>query len=840
MRAQRWIPLLQLWIGWSCLARAQQTFFPPAVPLAVRSPTFNCWLDLRSGGDPMNTWPKFWNDQHILGWTGYIKVDGSTWHWLGDLPVNESNASKWLNTEVTPTRTILTVQAGPIVLNVTFLSPVEPSDWTRQSFPFSYLIVDGEATDGRQHAIQLYSDISAEWVSNSTGTSIGWSTNRTSNTIYHQVQPSSPIHSFSDVAEDTTAYYAIAAGQPGLVSVIGNALGLRAQFAAGGTGLALTSDLNTSVGTVQDGSGEFPVFAHAVNLGLTQTFSDIAWAVGVVRNPLLTSAGVARRAYFWSQYSTIGDAIDAFVADFPSARERAVALDQKILQDARVVSQDYADLVSLATRQTIAGVEITLSETESGQWNMSDSQAFMKDVGNSQRVNPTETIYAALPALIYLNASLSGLLLEPLLRFQSSPSYGNPYAAPDLGTPYPLAPGNAGDEAVYGVENSGNMLILVLAHARTSGDGSLIGKYYDLLNGWAEYLVTNALIPAQQKSADARDTTLVQTQGNNTNLAIKGIIAIQAMSEISQLAGRTADAQKYAATTKSLTQSWIKLTQSSGSLRWTYGSDSSFGLMYNFFPDRLLQLNVLPPSIYTAESSSLSTPSKAQPFGFPLSSDSDSNTRSDWTLFSAAAAPDAPTRNLLISAVRQRASDNSTMGPFSNSYSSLNGVGIGVGSPNGFATPAQGAMFSVLSLNVQNKTVVVPALAVTNSHKNTPAIAGGIVGALAGVVLIGLAIFFWRRRKTTADAITTPQPYRSEMTDVSQHDLNISPYPLTDPSYKGTSTNPRTEADLPESSASGARGTDELRNEMQTLRREIDQLRATQGVLPDDVPPAYQ
>jgi hypothetical protein len=46
-------------------------------------------------------------------------------------------------------------------------------------------------------------------------------------------------------------------------------------------------------------------------------------------------------------------------------------------------------------------------------------------------------------------------------------------------------------------------------------------------------------------SADARDTSLAQTHGNATNLALKGIIAVQAMSEISQTIGQTEDAQKY-------------------------------------------------------------------------------------------------------------------------------------------------------------------------------------------------------------------------------------------------------------------------------------------------------
>ncbi|KAJ6479162.1 hypothetical protein DFH09DRAFT_1215072, partial [Mycena vulgaris] len=767
---------LQLLNGWPSLALAQQTFFPPAVPLAVRSPTFNCWLDTQSGSNPMNTWPRLWNDNHILGWAGYIKVDGSTWQWLGK--PGGSNASTWISTEITPTRTIMTVKAGPMLLNVTFLSPVEPSDWTRQSFPFSYVYVDGTDPDGKLHSIQLYSDITAEWVTNSSRTSIAFGTDKTGNTAYHHVRSSTPTSVFSDIAEDSIAYYAVAAGQPGLISVIGNAQTLRPQFTKLVSGFTLTSDIAASFGNVQDSSGNFPVFAHAVDLGETQTISSVAWAVGVTRDPVLTYSNVQRHAYYWSKYATIGDAIDAFVEDFPSARARAIALDQKILQDAGAVSKEYADLVSLATRQAIAGVEITLSTTESGGWNFSDVQAFMKDVGNSQRVNPTETIAAALPALIYLNASISGLLLEPLLRFQNSSAYTNPYAASDLGASYPLAGGNnAQNEGIYAVENSGNMLVLVLAHASTSGDGSLIAKYYSLLKHWAEYLVTNALVPAQQMPADARDPTLGQNHGNSTNLAIKGIIAIQAMAKMSQIMGETADAQRYDTTAKSLAQSWVNLASTGSSLRWTYGADSSFGLMYNLLFDKLLKLDVLPPAIYTQASSS-NQAIKEQPFGFPLSSDSSSNTRSDWTLFSAAAAPDIATRDLLISAVRQRASSNGTTGPFSTLYSVTNGAGAGVGAniSNGFASPAQGAMFSLLALNVANKTVIIPSPAVANSppsssssvlpssNKHVGRIVGGVIGGLAALILLGtLAIFLWRRRqrRTAGDALATPEPYHS-------------------------------------------------------------------------------
>ena len=44
-----------------------------------------------------------------------------------------------------------------------------------------------------------------------------------------------------------------------------------------------------------------------------------------------------------------------------------------------------------------------------------------------------EVIYAAMPALLYLNPSILFYLLKPLLNFQSSQRYQNAYASPDLG-----------------------------------------------------------------------------------------------------------------------------------------------------------------------------------------------------------------------------------------------------------------------------------------------------------------------------------------------------------------------------------------------------------------------
>ncbi|KAJ7846927.1 hypothetical protein B0H13DRAFT_1646359 [Mycena leptocephala] len=134
---------------------------------------------------------------------------------------------------------------------------------------------------------------------------------------------------------------------------------------------------------------------------------------------------------------------------------------------------------------------------------------------------------------------------------------------------------------------------------------------YNLLKKWGDYLVTNALIPAQEYfwfdfllcrnssrsriSADSLDSSLGQIQGNLTNLAVKGIIAIRAMGEISEILGEAEDAQYYNTTATSLAESWVNLASSSTIFAGIW--PDSVGLMYNLFADRLLQLNVVAPAV---------------------------------------------------------------------------------------------------------------------------------------------------------------------------------------------------------------------------------------------------
>jgi len=124
---------------------------------------------------------------------------------------------------------------------------------------------------------------------------------------------------------------------------------------------------------------------------------------------------------------------------------------------------------------------------------------------------------------------------------------------------------------------TGNMLIMTYAAALTSGNGSLISRYvcqsllivstaselnqlwqYSVLTSWTDYLSNMSLNTVDQYvgfknqlptikicELDREDADLYGGAGNQSNLAIKGIIAIGAMSKMSLAAGHVADADKY-------------------------------------------------------------------------------------------------------------------------------------------------------------------------------------------------------------------------------------------------------------------------------------------------------
>ncbi|TDL21981.1 hypothetical protein BD410DRAFT_723660 [Rickenella mellea] len=655
--------VLLAWIFCFCLLLAPATaqswatipFSTQSLPIALRSPYLNSWLS--QGKAPSATpfasntfWPVFWTTSppaQIVAWYVAIRVDGVMYNVFGGQ--NLPHVANQTAAIITPTQTSFILQAGPVNVNSTFLSPIEPTDLVRQSMPFTYLYVDVTSADGQPHSVQLYSDISAEWLSGDRTMICNWTANINSDYISLQTQLQSPIP-FAEIGEqalDTTAYLSMSKQASTTWQIGGNNRGV-----FNNTGVLLGTQENNFRGI----SDAFPTFGIAVDLGnITQTSAPSVWLLGLLRDPVVQYTNgdgnkEMRSSYFWSQQANPLAAVSFLLNDSSRALDAGNAMDAKVLADARKISSPYADMVTMSARQVMSAIDITVKKDSSGKWNTSDVKAFFKNMGSvgGPGVNSVDVLYSAFPAYLYFNPAIAGYLLSPLLEFQNSKQYALPYAAHDLGLAYPNATGNSNPHN-EGIEQSANMLIMTLAHAQFTGDGALISNYYTLLRDWADYLVNNTLSPGAQTTSDGLTIT------NQTNLAIKGIIGIAAMAKISTFAGDSTSATHYQTVSSNYENQWQALSFPSNTshLLSGYGSQSSSGLMYNLYSDKLLQLNVVPNSVYDAQTTFYSQNS-ASFYGFSRckhrisSLISGNGSPYDWMMLAASTSSNTATRDALV------------------------------------------------------------------------------------------------------------------------------------------------------------------------------------------------
>ncbi|KAH8120127.1 DUF1793-domain-containing protein [Phellopilus nigrolimitatus] len=646
-------------------------FNPAAVPLAVRTPYLSTWLPQGAGTALNGNWSSFWTGT-TLGWAGYVRVDGTVYNFLGAPTVSGADTTKATqkSLEFTATQSTFVMTAGPVDLTVLFLSPVEPNDLVRQSLPFSYLSLAAASNDGKSHSVQVYTDITGEWITGNNSLTANWTTS-VGNIITHQVQlvDQTPYSEISDHIQQGSAFYSIAKSS-GTTYQTGEDTVVRGQFINSGS-LGNTQDTN-----FRAVSDKWPVFALAEDLGeVNQASTPVVFSVGHFRDPAVeyivaNNQTQQRSAYFLTAYSTPADAISFFLSDYNAALSSADAFDFKLASDAKAISSDYADVVALSIRQAFGATEITVSKNPDGSFNSSDVLVFMKEISSDGNVNTVDVIFPSWPIFLYANAKLGRFLLEGLFQYQATGQYPNKYSAHDLGAAYPKAVGhNDGNDEKMPVEESGNMLIMSLSYTQATNDTSMISTYFDLLDQWTQYLITDSLIPENQISTDDFAGSLA----NQTNLAIKGIIGIKAMSVISGLVGDTARESNYSSIASSYVTQWQKYaTASSGDhLTLSYGNDSSWGLSYNLYADKLLQTNIFPQSVYDMQTAWYKT--VANSFGVPLDT-RHTYTKTDWQLFTAGLVTDTTSRDLLISSVRKFAADGLSYAPFADWYETTDGT----------------------------------------------------------------------------------------------------------------------------------------------------------------------
>ncbi|KAA8618543.1 glutaminase GtaA [Pyrenophora tritici-repentis] len=662
---------------------------PPSLPLAVKSPYLSTWFPAGSnggnGGYLPGQWPSFWTGQW-LGWTGLIKVDGTTYLWMG-APKDFNNKANQTSFEYTSTKSIFTMTAGNVELKVTFLSPLTPKDYKRQSLIFSYMDIEVSSLDGSEHDVQLYTDISAEWASGSLTEVAQWDFGSTDGLLYHKVwkQNQQTFTEVSDRAEWGNWYYATKQVD-GLTYMSGADVDVRSMF-----------DKTGSLGNRKDMkfrpiNQDWPVFGYALNMGsVGATPRKQLFTIGLCQEDaihFLGGTGLTILQSLWKSY--FGNdlaALSFFYHDYDESNKLSTDLDTQISGDSKAAAGDnYAILTTLAARQAFGATQLVGTQDK--------YFLFLKEISSNGNTQTIDVIYPASPIFYYTNPDLVKLMLDPHFENQENGHYPNKYAEHDLGTHYPNATGHPdGNDEAMPVEECGNNMAMVLAYVQRSGNTAYIQQHYAILKQWASYLVTDSLLPALQLSTDDFAGHLA----NQTNLALKGIIGLAAMGEMSRLVGDTNSSDYYTSTAKDYMTKWqtlgINKSANPPHATLTYNDASTHGLLYNLYNDALLSTHLVPDSVYTMQSTFY--PTIKQQYGVPLDTRNPFYTKGDWEVFCAAVASSS-TRDMLIGDLAKWVGETSSSEPFSDLYETNSGVqtpGIDFK-----ARPVMGGMFALLVL----------------------------------------------------------------------------------------------------------------------------------------------
>ncbi|KND88319.1 hypothetical protein TOPH_06998 [Tolypocladium ophioglossoides CBS 100239] len=660
---------------------------PPAAPLAVRSPYLNVWLNGRTDGGPSGylagQWPRFWTQQ-VQGWQGYVTVDGKSFNWMGAAP-GAPNVDQ-VSLEYTSTKTTFVMNVdGKVQMSIKFMSPVYYNDLRRQSVTSSYLEVLVKSLDGRSHSVQVYCDVSAEWASGDRNAVVQWETNSKDGIRYHKFyrQNQQPFTEASEVASWGHWYWATGDKVRGLSYQIGADTDVRAQFLSKGS---LTGDIDKNFRAV---GVRWPVFAFSRDLGAVgSSWTSTLFTIGYTQDEAILFQGKDDTPMhvpsLWKQWFNEDELVTFFYNDYDYASHNCNRLDIRIADDSKAAGgQDYLTITSLAVRQVFGALAFTNTQQQ--------PLVFLKEISSNSDIQTVDVIFPAFPIMLYLNPDLIKWTLDPLLE-NGRWHYPKNWAQHDLGT-FPVAPGHPkGDDEAMPLEECGNMVIMMLAHAQRKHNNQYRSDNWDMLQKWAQYLIDDSKIPANQLSTDDFAGHLA----NQTNLAIKGIIALEAMSQIADLTGHKDQKEKYTKIAHEYLDFWsVHGINSQANPKHTvlqYDNPSTYGLLYNIYPDKVLGLNFIPQSVYDMQSDFYQ--SIQNEYGVILDTRG-TLTKLDWEMFAAAVAK-PETRNMFISKIASWIGRTTTWRAYTDLYDTKTG-----GYANGIeftARPVLGGVFSLLAL----------------------------------------------------------------------------------------------------------------------------------------------
>ena len=387
---------------------------------------------------------------------------------------------------------------------------------------------------------------------------------------------------------------------------------------------------------------EEPVFAFSKSFHLSNSSSlsdSVMFTIAHIQDPVVQFAaarGLTFMRPLWaSWFPSVEKLLSFHYMDFHNAFALASNYSAQLAEDAfRSGAEDYVDIVALTARQVMGATSFSGTPE--------NPILFIKEISSNGNFQTIDVIFPAFPFFLYTNPRWLAYMLEPLIEHMLSGQYPNTYAMHDLGAHFPNATGHPdGRDEYMPVEECGNILIMGLAIVNSlkyddngaagsiwsslgsdsfdadpqssafslrnleerdgivglddSWGGSTKGvkqaqkwvkRSYKLWRQWTGYLIEFSLEPEHQLSTDDFAGPL-QLQ---TNLALKGIIGIKAMSGISAVVDNVADTKYFKNISETYVDKWVGFgfSRDGTHAKLSYDWYGSWTTLYNLYADALL------------------------------------------------------------------------------------------------------------------------------------------------------------------------------------------------------------------------------------------------------------
>ncbi|KAF2226791.1 glutaminase A [Elsinoe ampelina] len=793
MRALAPLPALVLALTSFVTTCSASTLKPPVLPLIVRNPYLSTWLQDAREAPWSRWPIFYTGSSIGFGIMVGVPETGTVYPLLGrphdslSRSGSEYNLSfpTYVGSKYDASVTNLTYQIpGPedelAELTLSFLSPITPTSTLRQSIPAAYLT----AYVTGNFDINLYIDLNGQWVSGDRGSRIDWSLERTEidhgeylKTWTWKREEEQILTEWADHAEWGSLRFT---GPGDVHHESGVSAELRKHFAKHGN---LNNRIDKNYRRVME---EEPVFAFSKSFKLAKNESDkassesVTFTIAHVRDPVVQYAsarGLTLMRPLWKSWFLTEDKLTRFHwQDFKHASALAQNYSDQLAIDAyRSGSDSYVDIVALSARQTMGATDFSGT--------VENPILFLKEISSNGNCQTIDVIFPAFPFFLYTNPRWLGYLLEPHLEHMLSGQYPNKYAMHDLGYHYPNLTGHAdGRDEYMPVEECGDILIMGLALVNslsysseetaqsvwsTLGSeesvsslsnpdlsafhltsletrdevwgldnkfGGALGhkqaqkwlsRSYRIWKQWTGYLVEFSLEPENQLCTDDFAGWLAL----QTNLALKGIIGIRAMSELAEVMGEDSDAKHYRNISETYIAKWEEygISRDGSHAKLAYDWYGSWTTLYSLYADALLcfhpeaedhsnaALPALTPSRHFGDQKPLKPGKGSSPnlipthiyqqqsdwyhavmqkYGLPLDS-RHLYTKSDWE-FEAAAVSSNRTRTEILQRVSKWLNETEVDRPLTDLYKTEEDGGFP--GPDFFARPVVGAHFAFLTL----------------------------------------------------------------------------------------------------------------------------------------------